>query len=498
MCLAIILSVLLQGLFVSKIGALADADKLCILDQSVCEVPNSSKYLRISAYNDSLIIHIVYPSQSFLSDRYVYYNPYGTNFTPGWGTFYRDAVGMKKYEDNDCDGESQGVAYATGVTPVPYLFCRRVGIPAIANNTWLYRCGQTWSNGYSGLPTWQTRVDEINSSNYYFYCKSRSYRSGLDVYVQASIDATTPICSTVSVSKCRVCAWPYASVPDSNLCGCKVDQTKYQSPGELQTRVALWCNTASPDGTQYYYDQSRSNFVPENGPIVGACTSMQSRKTIYMPTQKCPEGSTPYDPNTDTTFNYDFGDSLQESPGTNLDLGDTVAQNRLDSILGRLGIGDTGTHSRLDTIIDLLRNQTGGGSGGYDTSLSQKLDSLRSYLDTAGRGTYDSIQSRLGYVIDSISNDTFDIKPTIDSLMGIINTHSSRGDTSGYNNLTLDSMLNFCITMPIYDSTFCLKDTAAWPYIGPWFRWIRRMILVFWGFVCAGIFLAIAHGGNDD
>jgi len=199
-------------------------------------------------------------------------------------------------------------------------------------------------------------------------------------------------------------------------------------------------------------------------------------------------------------FDSAYADSLDPEYQPNRgapsnDVFDSAANNRLDSILAWAARGDTGTHNRLDTIIDLLRNQSGG-SGGYDSNLVPKLDSLRAFLDTVGSSSYDSATNRLQYVFDSLNNDTLNYQPFIDSILNNINLHASKGDTSITNGITTDSILNFCVNFN--DSLYCLKDTSIYPYMVESVKWIRRLCLSIWAFLCAGIFFSIATGGNKN
>lgn len=317
--------------------------------------------------------------------------------------------------------------------------------------------------------------------------------------------AAAPVCPNVDNTVCQSCAWPYSADLDPSECVCRVNYNRLQPYEILLSKCKVWCQTAGDDGSQYYYDPSRTRINDKVAEC--ACSSPMAGKTIYMPAQQCPEGSKGVyfdglnDGDTGQIFNPDVPDNRAGNGTGSGGASDTgIYYTRLDTILDRLYeintysvlIGNT-----LDSMRRLMEKGDGGGPG-TDTGTHRRLDDIMAFMDTSGNSSYDSIRNRIGYVLDSMSNDTFDIKLTIDTLMGIINTHSSRGDTSQYDGITLDSMLNFCITMPIQDSTYCLRDTVAWPYIGPWFQWIRRMILVFWGFVCAGIFLGIAHGVKDD
>lgn len=313
---------------------------------------------------------------------------------------------------------------------------------------------------------------------------------------------TSISCTVPDNLSCETCGYPYHSAPNVDGCGCAVSTTQYASPDRLKLQCYAYCNGEAINGTQAYLDAARSNFDASKGAPRCACSNPSG--TIYRPTQTCPRGSDIRDSvgwdtaaiDSPQTIPYD--PSLNPGVGSGSDAG--IYRNQLDTIIDRLYDINTYTvlsGNTLDSIRRLLEKGVGGGSGS-DTGTHRRLDDIMAFMDTSGNSSYDSIRDRMGYLLDSISNDTFDIKPTIDSLMGIINVHVSRGDTAGYDGATLDSMLNFCITMPIQDSTYCFRDTAAWPYTGPWFQWIRRMILVFWGFVCAGIFLGIAHGSKDD
>lgn len=323
----------------------------------------------------------------------------------------------------------------------------------------------------------------------------------LMIRVNAAPD-TTISCTVPDAITCETCGYPYQSVPNVDGCGCAVSTTQYASPSRLALQCYAYCNGEAINGAQAYVDAARSNFDASKAAPRCACSNASG--TIYRPASVCPRGSDVRDSVSWDTTAVDspqvvaYDPSLGSSLGAGADTG--IYRSQLDTIIDRLYAINSYTlmaGNTLDSILRLLEGGVGAGSG-EDTGTHRRLDDILAYMDTSGNFYYDSVNNRLGFVIDSISNDTFDIRPSIDSLMGIINAHSSRGDTASYNGATLDSMLNFCITIPIHDSTYCLRDTAAWPYIGPWFRWIRRMILVFWGFVCAGIFLAIAHGGRDD
>jgi len=498
----IFLWTLLQGFFCYQITYIATPrDAFTYVYQS----PTHNVFT-VKSLSDTIYLSVL--GAAYLDDNgYWIIGQGGTNFAD-WSYNLSTVQRVRNYERNDCNNEagiptSGETKYVSAATPYPTLMCRYDGgLPgggSPSDTFFVCSLGRTWYVAPFRVYSNGTTYD-FNSGKWTFKCRDRSYSNltgNFPLYVQVSKLGNADSCSYSSDATCKSCSWPYTGQRDTSYCGCIVDRSKYQSEEDLKRFAYLYCNSIS-GSTQYYLDYSRSNFNISLGSIRAACSSPASGSTVYVPAGTCPVGS-----HLDTVSlpdsAYQAADgTVPPSDGISSGSGfDSAAQNRLDSILGNIQRGDVGTHDRLDTIIDLLRNQPGG-SGGYDSSLAPKLDSLRAFLDTTGDGAYDSIQSRLGYVIDSISNDTFDIKPTIDSLMGVINTHSSRGDTSGYDGATLDSMLNFCLTMPIQDSTYCLRDTPAWPYIGPLFRWIRRMILVFWGFVCAGIFLGIAHGGNDD
>lgn len=457
---------LLWGLFRTSGGVVVPASFICF---NCTSADNSVR--KIGGPNVDTLFITVTGIYGLKTDAGGYV--YGAGYSFPDGFVYSNLpplISVKQYEDDNCNNELNGSTYSvygTFIAIPPRLLLRKI----FSDEPYYRSDAITVYEPVHTVPA----TGAIRTS-----CRDRAISASrsISVYLDPSMPYDT--CQAPTNAECLRCAWPYQARRDSLACGCLVDNSRYQSPEQLGLYWQAYCNSYSDgSGSQYYIDRSRTNFDPAVGAVRAACSSPSTGRTVYVPAGRCPTGSSQQSLPDSLT-----GDTTQSAPGT---------------VDDRPPSSDTGVSNRLDTIIGILRSGVGGAAGGgHDTLLGRKLDSFRTYIDTAGDVAYDSIRSRFGSVIDSLANDTFDIRPSIDSLMGIINTHSSRGDTTSYDGVTLDSMLNFCITIPIYDSTYCLRDTAAWPYIGPWFRWIRRMILVFWGFVCAGIFLSIAHGGRDD
>lgn len=426
-----------------------------------------------------------------------------------WGS-----AAIVNYENNQCDNPIGNGKIEASTAYEYYVYTMN-----FPNEAWCY----SFYGGSTGEYFWQCYGDKsatvpppiltqyyppftyvIGSSpaKYVGYCmKGEVYSTASTFYIRVKYVGDNPIdrdtCAPMAPVSCQTCAWPYLSVPDSSGCGCVVDPTKLQSDSRLKLIAYAYCNSVTDSsGSTYYLDYSRSNFDPQNGVIRAVCSSPTTGKSITMPSNSCPSGTyVPLDPFPDSlALEYDSAYQNNKGAKSN-DVQDTASRNRLDSILHNVGRGDTATHNRLDTIIELLRNNSGG-SGGYDSTLVPKLDSLRSFLDTAGGSSYDSAKSRLQFVFDSLNSDTLQYRPYIDSIISNMNMHVSRGDTSIANGITVDSILNFCVTFN--DSLHCFSDTPIYPYMVASVKWIRRFCLALWAFICAGIFFSISTGGNKN
>lgn len=262
-----------------------------------------------------------------------------------------------------------------------------------------------------------------------------------------------------STPNCKLCAWPYASV--SNGCGCIVDPDHLQPESDLIRICAIWANTAGSDGTQYYYDRSRSNFNPDNGPVRCAASSPSSGKTLFMPAGQCPQN--------DDTYQFGLDSAHADSLGDTLSEGSMKDREPSASGTGSVGNGsDTATHNRLDTIIGQFKG-------------------LREYLDTVGSG------SDTGFWSNERDSAIFGLDTALNGLSDLteaVNTHSSRGDTTGYNGYTLDSLLDICA--PYGDSIKCMSQESTYPILLASAKWIIRACLFLWGVLMFWMFLSIA------
>lgn len=500
MCLAILLTVLLQGLF--SVLVVGRAKDMCFSGAAACSNVSSNYIIPVPLNSSSQQFDFVWADRSSFDDGNGFsLLSHDASYSQYVSGSYRidNLSSILTYESNNCYEEvSPAKIYVEVWASASKFRCQYAGYNT--GTTAVYQCGISPSPSI-GASVYKNYSYEYPSPGT-FSCGSRvldvpgGLYQGLFFWLKIKFEDSSAVCEYVNDKACNVCSWPYKSVRDTVGCGCKIDQSKYQSSDDLKRRVYLYCQTYN-DGTggQYYLDLSRSNFISSNGEIRGACSSPTTGQTVYMPANTCPVGSSV------DTLTFD-PDSVQPADGTidpPLSSGsgsDTATHNRLDSILGNIGRGDTATHNRLDTIIDLLRNQNGSGSGGYDSALVPKLDSLRRFLDTVGSSSHDSAYNRLQYVFDSLNSDTLQYRPYIDSIMSNINIHASRGDTSMANGITVDSILNFCVSFN--DSLHCLKDTPIYPYMVSSVKWIRRLCLAIWAFLCAGTFFSIATGGNKN
>jgi len=64
---------------------------------------------------------------------------------------------------------------------------------------------------------------------------------GLFFWLKIKFEDSSAVCEYVNDKACNVCSWPYKSVRDTVGCGCKIDQSKYQSSDDLKRRVYLYC-----------------------------------------------------------------------------------------------------------------------------------------------------------------------------------------------------------------------------------------------------------------
>jgi len=391
---------------------------------------------------------------------------------------------INQYEESDCGtldgrlfGPTNNLRYVyTGVF-ARQMYCRYyTGDYFICRWSW-----QSSSPADGLLETHGQAVGATGLSDpkkaYSATCTDRSYIGNppTTILIKVSDDTAiqTDTCLNNNQRSCNVCSWPYLSMPDPSACGCVVDRTRYQDAATLAARVYLYCQTYSDgSGAQYYYDASRSCLNSSVcGIPKGACSSPQTGKTIYMPVQHCPNVAVATGYGSDTVSAPDsLGQPAVYNPADGPSTGGTGS-----------GLDSGGVYSRLDTIIGLLRR---GGTGGSDTS-------LRTYLDTVGSGRSDPLDSVFGGYVDSLMGTGDSIQGSVSELTGVVGDHTSRGDTSGIGGYTLDSLIDVCFT--IHDSAYCLRDAGAgWTFMRTAAYWIRRLILVLWGFVCAYMFYIIA------
>lgn len=392
------------------------------------------------------------------------------------------AAQVNQYEQADCNtrdgiiyGDGASLQYVKSAVFRKEMFC-------LSSSTGYYACATTWDGAdQSGLVATYTQAVGYcpyckPSYRYSTRCRDRSVvqTPSYPVLIRVRVSATDPLdtCSSISDAACNACSWPYLAKSNGS-CGCTVDKTRYQTVEDLRKRLYLYCQTYNDgSGAQYYYDESRSCLNSANcGVPKGACSSPQTGKTIYMPAQQCPDISVATGVNGDTLSVPDsLGQPAVYNPADGPSTGGTGS-----------GLDSGGVYSRLDTIIGLLRR---GGTGGSDTS-------LRTYLDTVGSGRADPLDSAFGGYVDSLMGTGDSIQGSVLELTGVVGDHTSRGDTSGIGGYTLDSLIDVCFT--IHDSAFCLRDAGAgWTFMRTAAYWIRRLILVLWGFVCAYMFYVIA------
>lgn len=272
-----------------------------------------------------------------------------------------------------------------------------------------------------------------------------------DYQIVSSLPSDIDTCTVVSDAGCRECAWPYiAKSAGENNCGCSVDRNKVQPEQLLKNSCGVWCQTAGNDGSQYYIDPSLSNFNASVGQIRCACSSPMTGKTVYRQAGVCPIGTALVDTVNDTT-GQDYNDLSADT--TTLTGGNS---------------NDTETHNRLDTIIGQIK-------------------AIRDYLDTVGNGTdtgfwaneRDSAISGLDTALNGIGDIT-----------DAVEAHSNRGDTTGYNGYTLDSLLDICA--PYGDSVKCMSQESTYPMLIASAKWIIRACLFLWGVLMFWMFLSIA------
>lgn len=330
---------------------------------------STDRRLKVTSPDDSVIINLTIPSNLQLEDGTTFFS---TNQDTWYMSFLQNPSGMVSqvqrivvFEANNCgtpDGKIVSSQPSTYVITAEYhrqLFCRQ--------STYFLECGPTWPSdppqaSNLHIQTFYQPSDYFSTPtpHYITKCKdrvnlSRQFPATFRHIIGDPIDT----CSIATSGDCNHCAWPYATTVNPTQCGCIVDRSKYQSPQMLQKTVYLYCNTYS-DGTssQYYLDQSRSNFDASKGAIRGACSSPTSGKTVYRPAGTCPEG-TYTAPTNDTT--------AQSASGT--------INEPTNSASGGGSGSDTATHSRLDSILGVLRDTVG---------MGEKRDSLNSW-DSAAR-----------------------------------------------------------------------------------------------------------------
>lgn len=281
----------------------------------------------------------------------------GTN--PYNGCLMKSQI-IKQYEDNNCNGQSNpGGVYKRG-QEAPRYRVQSGAVTSLGNN--YYRiplvaiASKERYNEGAASTGWKCKTEEIGTTRQY----------SLVAYVNPS-DSTNN-CPYTTDKSCKNCAWPYLAKADSLGCGCRIDYSAYQPKRDLELYAYAYCQTAGNDGTQYYLDQSRSNFDATRGEIIGACSSPSAGVTLYIPAATCPA------PRIDTTLT----DTAQQTPLT------PIPRPTLGGSGGGSG-SDTGTHSRLDTILGTLRDTAG---------IGNKLDTLRSWDSAFGDAMGDTVGAR--------------------------------------------------------------------------------------------------------
>jgi len=362
------------------------------------------------------------------------------------------AADLTQYENRFCN-DPQGIIRGSSLTNVRYsitgqipsqLFCRY-------STSGVYTCRTQWATDPATMNLGYFNAASGSGSSYTSNCMSvgsDEVTGALTINVNTSGPSDT--CSYGTRAECNLCSWPYMSAPDSLGCGCKVDRSKLQARQLLVARTGLYCATYS-DGTgrQFYYDESRSNFDPEKGPIKGACSAPPA-STVYVPAGTCPAG----------TRLETVPDSGQSSEGT----------YAFEDVGVSGGGSDTGTHSRLDSILGQFKD-------------------LREYLDTVGQGGDTGI---LSAERDSALNGLDTAMAGASALQGVVDAHASRGDTAGFNGWTLDSVLD--ISVQWNGTVHRMSQESSYPILLASVRWLLRAVLFIWGLLMFWMFLMLAKG----
>jgi len=270
--------------------------------------------------------------------------------------------------------------------------------------------------------------------------------------INGSPDATA--CSSLSLSACQTCAWPYDAVPDSSGCGCKVSTTNYQSSANLQAQCYAYCNSNSINGNQAYFDASRSNFDGSKGVARCVCSDPVSKVSIRRPTGTCPKGTSATSvPVADTTNDapaYDPSDTTGSGSGSGsgsgLDSASKAHLSRLDSILGDTALGKKFADSAMKG--DTNGSGFGTGSGKFDSSKGR---------DSVGKiGTDTSSGATLGGNVDTSNMSWTQLDTSFE--INIMGKDTVYADSTGtYLNRYLPSRNAFAILLKI------LLTIALWP-----------------------------------
>jgi len=414
--------------------------------------------LKVNSLSDTIYLSV--KGKQYEDDQGFWY--YGSgNVNTQWVFNALSASIMLRYERNDCDNKKEQespASYVATVRPVQRAICRYNGsIPSGAQTDSFFVCKQPGFSSF--IPMVYGNATEYNYSTgkYSFICNDRTYQNetcsnitncGSDYFVAVSRNGRADTCAYTSNTSCQFCSWPYLSVRDTTGCGCKVDGSKYQPADQLRKVVYTYCNTISTDGTQYYLDESRSNFESSNGEIYGACSSPASGQTYYYPVGSCPQGS--------------ILDTLQDS----------TAQTATGTVKKPLPVtsGPGG----------------GGGTGQYDSIIRDRLDSILYGHSVAS----DSLDAILGRYADGVDSAIAGVQGGLDSLEALGAFHGMRYDTTSVEGVSLDSLLNICWTFD--HERKCISDTEHYSVLVTWFKWIRRFYLILWGFICAWIFFKLA------